>query len=83
MALNVTTKSGNELLGILDRLATLCEEDLARYPEGEPLHEMVQGQLSGYRSALRQVRTMLPHVEIDAALDPEPVKKAIRDWVAA
>ena len=31
----------------------------------------------------RQVRSLLPHVEIDAALDPEPVMQALRDGVSA
>lgn len=75
------TKSAIATLESLERLIARCEQDVRKEPEGSYMRGWLEGETSGLRVALRLFSEEMAFVEVDAAIEPEPVLAALRNRV--
>lgn len=75
------TKSAIATLDSLERLIARCEEDVRKQPENSFMRGWLEGETAGLRVALRFISEEMAFVEVDAAIEPEPVLAALRERV--
>lgn len=75
------TKSALATLTSLERLIARCEEDVRKEPENSYMRGWLEGETAGLRVAYRVFSEELAFIEVDAAIEPEPVLAALRNRV--
>ena len=75
------TKSAIATLESLERLIARCEQDVRKEPECSYMRGWLEGETSGLRVALRLFSEEMAFVEVDAAIEPEPILAALRNRV--